>query len=116
MALVVLCWARQLPVPRGLVRPVAAVGAASMWIYISHFAIWPPLTAVLPLEAAYVGTIVLGLGIALVVDRSAGLARRATGHRWFLEGRALVRRRRSRRGERYGRRDPALAMSGHGRV
>ena len=35
------------------IRPIAAVAAASMWIYVSHFRIWPPLDRNLPHGVAY---------------------------------------------------------------
>jgi hypothetical protein len=63
LALLALIWAREIPVPRLLVRPLGVVAAASMWILISHFTFWPPLTATLPIGLAYVGTIAGGVAV-----------------------------------------------------
>ena len=42
--LVALLWWREVPLPRPAVGPIALVSAASMWILITHFTVWPPLT------------------------------------------------------------------------
>ncbi len=64
--LVLLMWSRQVPLPALLVRPVAAIAAASMWIYLSHFTFWPLLEQVLDREVAYVLTITAGVAVWLV--------------------------------------------------
>lgn len=75
-ALVVLLWAREIPVPRPLVRPVALLAAASLWIYITHFTFWPLLTDVFVREVAYVLTILSGVavwaGVRVVTTRWSG--------------------------------------------
>ena len=43
IAIVGVVWIRSVPLPRPLISVVATVAAASMWIYISHFRIFPPL-------------------------------------------------------------------------
>ena len=40
-----LLWIPALPVPRVLVRPVGAVAAASFFIYLTHWVVYPPLDA-----------------------------------------------------------------------
>lgn len=40
-----LLWVPALPVPRLLVRPVGAVAAASFFIYLTHWVVYPPLDA-----------------------------------------------------------------------
>jgi hypothetical protein len=57
LGIVLLLWSRDLPVPRAAIRPIAVVAAASMWIYLSHFRIWPPLDRNLPAGVAYAATI-----------------------------------------------------------
>jgi len=61
--LVALLWLPHLPWPRALVRPVAAIGAASLWILISHFTIWPWLTDLMDRRLAYVLTVLAGVAI-----------------------------------------------------
>lgn len=63
LGLVLLVWARDLPFPRVGVRPLATLAAASMWIYISHFMIWPPMKDWFIVEVAYVLTILASLGV-----------------------------------------------------
>jgi AMP-binding enzyme len=61
--LVLLVWCRQVALPGLLVRPVALVAAASMWIYLSHFTIWPALDAIMARELAYPLTILAGVAV-----------------------------------------------------
>ncbi len=68
-SLLVLVWWREVPVPRAAVRPVASLAAASMWIYISHFTIWPPLVDLVGVRLAYAPTILLGVAIWAAADR-----------------------------------------------
>jgi acyl-CoA synthetase (AMP-forming)/AMP-acid ligase II len=67
-ALVALVWARAVRVPGRLVAPVAAVAGASMWIYVTHFTIWPPLDDTLPRDLAYVLTVGAGVAVWLAVS------------------------------------------------
>ncbi len=87
--LLVLLWRRDLPVPRVLVRPLAAVAAASMWIYISHFTLWPPLVDVLGVHLAYVPTIAGGVAVWTTAHRvgpaiGSAVRRRNVGDRSLL--------------------------------
>ncbi|MDW3213851.1 MAG: AMP-binding protein [Ilumatobacteraceae bacterium] len=70
--LVVLVWVRELPVPRWSVRIVGTLAAASMWIYVSHFTIWPLYRLVFIREVSYVLTIVSGVLVWFVAERSLG--------------------------------------------
>ena len=70
-ALVVLLWAREVPVPRPLVQPIALLAAASLWIYITHFTFWPLLTDVFVREVAYVVTIASGVAVWAAVRVAA---------------------------------------------
>jgi acyl-CoA synthetase (AMP-forming)/AMP-acid ligase II len=63
VGIVLLIWRRDLPLPRAAIRPIAIVAAASMWIYVSHFRVFPPLARNLPDGAAYALTIVAGVAI-----------------------------------------------------
>lgn len=75
VALTVLVWFSQLPIPRHAVRPVAAIAAASMWILITHFTVWPVLLELLPLALAYPLTIAAGLLAWASTEHGARAAR-----------------------------------------
>jgi len=75
-ALVLLVWAAQVRMPRPAQRPVAVVAAASMWILVTHFTVWPVLAAQLALPVAYVLTIAAGVTVAALVQHGARLFRR----------------------------------------
>lgn len=68
--LVLLLWAPRLTVPRQVVRPLAMVAAASMWILISHFTIWPPMKELFVVEVAYVATLAASIGVWWIADRA----------------------------------------------
>jgi hypothetical protein len=75
VGIVALTWLPTVPLPRAVLRPVAAVAAASMWIYISHFRVWPPLERNLPDGLAYVATIAAGVAIWWAANAVGRLAR-----------------------------------------
>ncbi len=72
--LVLLTW-REIPVPRIAVRPLAMLASASMWIYITHFTIWPPLVDLLGIERAYVPTLLGGVVIGIAAERLVDVGR-----------------------------------------
>ena len=78
--LLVLIWVRAVPMPRLAMRPVAAVSAASMWIYVSHFSLWPPLEQLAGRDIAYPLTILSGVVVWASVGRP-GTTRRAMSWR-----------------------------------
>jgi acyl carrier protein len=43
VALLGIIWLREIPLPRFLVPVVGVVGGASMWIYLTHWQVYPPL-------------------------------------------------------------------------
>lgn len=61
VGLLALIWVKEVPLPRLAIWPVATVAAASMWILISHFRVFPPLTRNLPIGVAFALTIVAGV-------------------------------------------------------
>ena len=71
--LLVLVWVREMPVPRWSVNVIGAIATASMWIYVSHFAIWPVYRSVFIREVAYVLTLASGVAVWFVADRLLGL-------------------------------------------
>jgi hypothetical protein len=67
--LVLLLWCREIPMPRFAVRPIAAVAAASMAIYLTHFRIWRVFDRNLGRGWAYVVTVLVGVAIWVVGQR-----------------------------------------------
>jgi hypothetical protein len=61
LALGLLVWVPTVPVPRLLAQPIGWLASASMWIFMTHWLIWPELTAFLPPVAAMIGTIGVGV-------------------------------------------------------
>jgi acyl-coenzyme A synthetase/AMP-(fatty) acid ligase/surface polysaccharide O-acyltransferase-like enzyme len=80
-ALVVLVWWRELPIPVRVVRPIGAVAAASMWIYITHFTFWPLFLDVTRIEVAYLLTIVSGVAVWFGVTQATRLGARVASTR-----------------------------------
>jgi acyl-CoA synthetase (AMP-forming)/AMP-acid ligase II len=66
--LVLLTWARTVSFPRRFVPAASSLAAASMWILISHFQVWPELYPRLPMAVAYPATIVVGIAIWKVAE------------------------------------------------
>ena len=62
-ALALLAWVPTLPVPRILAQPIGWLASASMWIFMTHWLIWPELTPHMPGWMAMVGTIAGGVVI-----------------------------------------------------
>jgi acyl-CoA synthetase (AMP-forming)/AMP-acid ligase II len=59
--LLLLLWVPSLPVPRVLTRPLALVAGASLYIYLCHWQVFPPLRASVGPVAALVGSLVAGV-------------------------------------------------------
>ncbi len=47
-ALMLLVWVPTLPVPRLLAQPIGWLASASMWIFLTHWLVWPELTPYMP--------------------------------------------------------------------
>jgi hypothetical protein len=60
-AMALLAWVPTLPVPRILSQPIGWVASASMWIFMTHWLIWPALTPHMPRGIAMVGTVTVGV-------------------------------------------------------
>ena len=80
-----LLWVRRIPAPRPVGLALAALASASMWIYLSHFHIWPVAKRSAPLAVAYPATVLAGVGIWYLV----GVCTRAWSRRTVGAGRAL---------------------------
>lgn len=76
LSIVALVWVREIPMPRAVMRPIAVIAAASMWILITHFTVWPPLERTFGREWGYVLTITTGIGTWALVEQVTRLARR----------------------------------------
>lgn len=75
--LVLLAWSRTVPVPRILVQPLSTLAAASLWIYLTHFELWPRLADAFGSRLlAYAPTIAVGV-IAWRAQRWSALSWRA---------------------------------------
>lgn len=81
LGLTALIWMRTLPLPRRCIAPASALAAASMWILISHFQVWPELAERLPMAIAYPATILVGIGIWKIVDTAPRTVRRLRARR-----------------------------------
>jgi hypothetical protein len=55
-----LLWIPRLALPRPLAQPLATLAAASMWILITHFTVWPVLVAGVGRPLAYPLTVLAG--------------------------------------------------------
>lgn len=69
LGVLALLWARSVPMPRVAIPVVASLAAASMWILISHFHVWPVLVDRLPLAVAYPATLAIGVAVWQVAER-----------------------------------------------
>ena len=93
IGLVTLVWFRNLAVPRIVVRPLATLAAASLWILVSHFTIWPYMVDAVGLGIAYPLTLLAGIVVWAIASRLvAGVERagRLTLLRWRRDRRSPV--------------------------
>ena len=68
-SLLVLVWVPVIVVPRRLSRVVGLIAAASMYIYLTHWQVWPPLSEVLPAAVVFAITIAVGILAWLAMGR-----------------------------------------------
>jgi hypothetical protein len=61
VALLLLAWVPTLPVPRVIAQPLGWLASASMWIFMTHWLIWPELTPHMPRWLAMAGTLAGGV-------------------------------------------------------
>ena len=57
IAVVLLAWLPTLPVPRLLAQPLGWLASASMWIFMTHWLVWPELTPHMPRWMAMIAPI-----------------------------------------------------------
>jgi hypothetical protein len=82
----ILIWAPTLPVPSTLVRPIAVLAGASLWIYLTHFSIYPILNETGP-WAALTACLLVGVAASCAWQRldrwsRAQWSRRRSFSRW----------------------------------
>jgi acyl-CoA synthetase (AMP-forming)/AMP-acid ligase II len=66
--LLLLVWCPRLPLPRTIGVPIAAVAAASMAIFVTHFRVFPVFDRNLPIGLAFAATVGAGIGIWWAVE------------------------------------------------
>ena len=99
--LLALLWAGSVPVPRALVRPVGLVASASLFIYLTHWQVWPALPDGMPVPAMMAACVAAGVAAwaaarwAERAGRGAVAALRAAGPavRWNVGAARAVERR-----------------------
>lgn len=64
-----LVWTPRVPIPRAGVRLAALVGGASLYIYLTHWEVYPPVQAELGPAAATIVSLVAGILVWLAADR-----------------------------------------------
>lgn len=75
VGLIALAWLPVIPAPRILVRPMSALASASMWIFLVHWQVFPPLDELLKREVAFVLTIAIGMAVWWISLRALLLLR-----------------------------------------
>lgn len=70
---VALTWLPRLPVHQLLRRPVTAIAAASLWIYLSHWYVFPPLVPHVGPGPAVLASLVVGVTIAMAARSVAAV-------------------------------------------
>ncbi|MDQ4052931.1 MAG: AMP-binding protein [Actinomycetota bacterium] len=63
-----LLWARPVPLPRMVGRLVQVVAAASLWIYLTHWQVYPGLEAAGHAPEAIMASLVVGVGCSAAYD------------------------------------------------
>ena len=85
--ILLLVWLRTLPMPRGLARIAAVLASASLYIYLTHWLVFPHLEGMHP-AVAVAASLVAGVFYWALVMRAPGLSRRWTG--WRRKDHALT--------------------------
>lgn len=73
--ILLLLWVPALPVPVGLRRVTARLASASLYVYLTHWLVYPPLVPVSPVLAV-VASLVVGVAYWMLADRVLGGLRR----------------------------------------
>jgi acyl-CoA synthetase (AMP-forming)/AMP-acid ligase II len=87
--LLLLVWVPVILMPKRAGRAIGLVAAASMYIYLTHWQLWPPLTTAMPIEVALPVTIAGGIVAWMVASRLTALTRGAL-RAWSRPSRAWL--------------------------
>ncbi|MDP2773543.1 MAG: AMP-binding protein [Nocardioides sp.] len=82
-AVLLLLWARPIPVPSGLAPALRVVAGASLWVYLTHWQVYPGLEAAGHPVLAIVASLAVGVVAATAYDALAARAR------WLLAALSL---------------------------
>lgn len=67
--LLLLLWVRTVPVPRFTAGAISLVAGASLYIYLTHWQVWPNLPDGLPVPAAMVACVIAGVAVWATAGR-----------------------------------------------
>ncbi len=67
--LLLIVWLPTVPLPRLGYRLVAPIASASLYIYLTHFQVYPPLARLHGPALAVVGSVLVGMAVRLVTQR-----------------------------------------------
>ena len=87
--ILVLIWLRTLPVPRGLQRLTVLLASASLYIYLTHWLVFPPLVSIHP-AVAVVASLASGVAYWALVTRLLSLYRHRAERRRRQAGQVLT--------------------------
>lgn len=80
--MLVLLWVPRIPLPRPANRLAGVLASASLYVYLTHWAVYPPVSRSLGRSAAVVGSLVVGVVTWLAIRRiSAGVEARGRRRR-----------------------------------
>jgi peptidoglycan/LPS O-acetylase OafA/YrhL len=83
--IVLLVWAPTLPTPRVAQRLIAPLAGASLYIYLTHFQVHPPLERLLGPAAAVAGSLLVGVAAWWSVETLTAAVRSARARRRAVE-------------------------------
>jgi hypothetical protein len=86
-----LVWGRPVRMPTWLASPVAVLASASLWIYLTHWQVYPPLEDRGHQVWAIVAALVVGVAASVAVKAAARAGRRAFPAVWSVRRRAGLR-------------------------
>jgi peptidoglycan/LPS O-acetylase OafA/YrhL len=80
-SVVLLLWAGSVPLPRTAARLAQAVASASLWIYLTHWQVYPGLEAAGHAPAAILASVVVGVACSAAYTAAAAAVARLTRRR-----------------------------------
>jgi acyl-CoA synthetase (AMP-forming)/AMP-acid ligase II len=99
-AVLAVVWLPAVPVPRPAVRPVGMVAAGSLYVYLAHYEVYPPLLRLFGPAVALAGAVLAGVAVWAVaqrliaaVERGLARSRHRRAGRWSVQRSGADRRR-----------------------